>query len=665
MKQRELLLKLAVAALLLSIAFQVIFFGESFQRYGEKSIPVTVDHAVGYKIDGNQYLVNAEDPQLYLNYHSSVQLVYLKLKIPQKVDSYATLYFTEKGQVLDEAHSISQPIKAGTTDVYLKVPYGNYETLRLDVGNFPGESFQIEQIAVLSSPISILQTCLNKISLISTIVLFFLFMGLLYVIKRVNQNGVQDFSCLMEPESDIPLFFLKTMIPIGALLVFISMPLSSPDEVIHFLNSYAFSRGDAFPEVVDGALGKYIPANIVEFTEYWHPRVYEDVKFTINELIQMSHTASVSTSSIFYPSPVTGISPICYLMSSLGMLVGQGIGNLFNAEIVNTSPYNLMIYGRLGNLVFYIGVIYWALKLTPRFKRTMLLLSMMPMSLFLGTSINYDAILIPISFLTIAVVLKILNSRANEIVTSDIVLVLVCVFFLVAVKQVYAVLVLLFLAIPRKKYGTTKRMALCITAVAVTAFLAYIPNLIIGNISIDVVDPNAALRQEQTQFVLTHLGHTGKIILNNIKESYQSYLLMFFGNLGWLNVPLPVPMETIFYALLILIAGFECLSSPIWDQKWKRGLAAAGVIIGVMAIMLSMYINHTILYTTVGSHHIHGIQGRYFIPLFLPAVLIAANGFLTRLTSLNQYRKYADIICKNCAFICGLWTVLIVAWRFL
>ena len=474
-------------------------------------------------------------------------------------------------------------------------------------------------------------------------------------------------------------FFLAFAIVVGILLVFLTPPLNGPDEQLHFVNAYSVSRGRPFGTVTeDGVFSRNIPEGDARFLDRYPGRFVGNTteKFSYSDMIGESRNESSLGAMVHRGDPA---SPVGYLASAAGMITGTVIGKLFQENAVIPQPYNQMIFGRLGNLFFYIAVVYYALKIIPCMKRTMLLLAMMPMTLFQAASLSYDAELIPISFLFAALVMKLVSRKEQYIRNKDIGAVLFCVFFMVGAKQAYAApLLLLLLAVPRKKYGSAKRMAVCVSAVIVTGIIAYLPELIHQRIAAGAV-ANPVVSEAvsaQKEWVGNNLLKLPGIFLNTIWDRKAFYADSFFGILGWLDTPFPIPVTLTGLLLIGITAVIETCSGSLFsgNEWWKRLLSLGGVLIAFSGLLLVMYINHTPrpdVLNTIGGNLVEGVQGRYLIPLVFPIMIACSNGLLPYIRRKNRifaaWGKHGNIFDYTvygwCVFS-GILTVLIVLLRY-
>lgn len=166
----------------------------------------------------------------------------------------------------------------------------------------------------------------------------------------------------------------------GILIIYLTPPECSPDEATHFIHSYSVASGKFFPEVENGVMGRWLPKHINDFLidndSAKLDRQYEQ-KYSYKDMMENREYIEKSKEKVFVGvNTATGVSLISYLISSSGILLSRILGGQF------ASAYNLLIMGKLANLIFYGIVIYFALKITPYCKNIMFMIALMPMSIF-------------------------------------------------------------------------------------------------------------------------------------------------------------------------------------------------------------------------------------------------------------------------------------------
>ncbi|MCD8021946.1 MAG: DUF2142 domain-containing protein, partial [Lachnospiraceae bacterium] len=112
------------------------------------------------------------------------------------------------------------------------------------------------------------------------------------------------------------------------------------------------------------------------------------------------------------------------------------------------------------------------------------------------------------------------------------------------------------------------------------------------------------------------------------------FFTMLGSKLGWLDVDIP-QYYVVFSLLLLLLAinirdeRSEKIKIGLGQKAWIAFLCA-GCIFAVILVM-------TVSWTPMSYDHVVGVQGRYFIPLLIPAIWL----FKTELVSVKSVmRKY-------------------------
>jgi uncharacterized membrane protein len=113
---------------------------------------------------------------------------------------------------------------------------------------------------------------------------------------------------------------------------------------------------------------------------------------------------------------------------------------------------------------------------------------------------------------------------------------------------------------------------------------------------------------------LLHPFHFLRVVAVDYVVEIRRYLTELVGTLGWLDTRLPVPLLVTYMAVLVALVFLDP-SPRIKVRPWQRGIVAAAVLATMLLISASQYA----IWTPYGADLIEGIQGRYFLPLLLPA----------------------------------------------
>lgn len=153
---------------------------------------------------------------------------------------------------------------------------------------------------------------------------------------------------------------------------------------------------------------------------------------------------------------------------SIGELLPKGISKEFFRHfpaaigilcgiLLKLSPYWIIQLGELMSLAFYIIVCNRALQMTPIKKPLFEIVMLLPMCIQQASSINYDSVLLPLSFFYVAYILN-LKYEKDKIVVKDFIMLCVILIFFAVIKLPYALMGLLIFLLPWEKIEFQGRM---------------------------------------------------------------------------------------------------------------------------------------------------------------------------------------------------------------
>lgn len=399
--------------------------------------------------------------------------------------------------------------------------------------------------------------------------------------------------------------FLIFAIIFGIGFVFITPPFQAPDEIIHFYIAYEFSD---FNNILKLEQDKYIPESLVMTTN-----AFEDIPFhserkisvdKILNLINIPSHGSVADNKV--PFKFNLYSPIPYVPQIVGISIGK---------IFDLSPLVMMYFGRIINLVSWILLVYFTIKISPVAKWLFFLIALIPMSLFQSASLSPDAVTNGISFLAISMVLYYsLDDKKQRINKYDIFLIFLISSILSLSKQVYFVIPLLFILIPIKKFNSKKEY------ISILALLSFLIILLDISWYLHIKDsimeqlperiPVGVSMSGQFRYIINNPLSYISILINTIHVLGRFYINSFIGILGWLDTRLSGYIYDSYIPILLLVSIFDKRKDITINWKMRCIFGAVFCSIFIL-IMTSLYMT----WTKVGSELVSGVQGRYFIPI--------------------------------------------------
>lgn len=449
--------------------------------------------------------------------------------------------------------------------------------------------------------------------------------------------------------------FIYTIIIYGFLLIYITPPMQVPDENTHFLNSYAIAHLDIFPETNGEKIGRKFPLEICRFIENYQAFFLGGEEALKIQQQQFETYGSISWSQWQYEIYESinrsqqqfveywnaDTSPIAYIAPAFGMWLAE------NIKIVPTTPYNLLIAGRIANLVMFVFLASLTLSLTPILKKTILLLLLMPSTVSLAASLSYDAIIIGTTLLLFSLVLKSVCSE-KKISVGEIMLFIFIAVVLLSVKQAYFPLLLTAFCISIDKFPSKRAYIGTIVFCLFFAVILYIPYKLQCNTILSLAkqsNVNYMGQPNQVKYIMAHLYKIPELIVNSFLVYGSFYVNSFFGNLGRLEI-LFIPWYSCMYLFILLITILSELKIAQKINVTKKLIFAFAIICSVVLIFVGTYIIWTTNTIGIGADYVDGVQGRYFIML-VPFVCI-----LFCYNCSNKYILHNKFVRQICT---GLW----------
>lgn len=437
----------------------------------------------------------------------------------------------------------------------------------------------------------------------------------------------------------------------GILFAFANPPLQTPDETEHYLRTYAISMGrldfDAdrgYPEDVSRLLhtfpGAWVNAHtsagvgVDPDTEEEQP--YNTAGYALKQYGKDGTVQSVANSFAQYLSgqaddgdPVT--EPISFLiLPFLPGALGMAVARLFGLGALGC-----LYGGRLGNLAAYTLLCWLGLRSARKARPAFLCLMLLPMSLYMGASLSYDATLLACYYLMLA-----LLTRPQWTTRTAAVYAAACIFAN-GTKPYLNLLWVVLPLLPTKKEWKAKGSRLLWAAVCAAGALALTMAveqygvLMRHNYGTIARQGGEAVNGgEQLAFILSNPLRYLAVLLGTLYEN--DGFVGQLGLFGWKD--LPVAFLSLTGPLVLLAAALLCTART--DALGRRRLGGLGLFAALYGIgaMTAMYIT----YTPVGMVRIVGLQTRYFLPLWLLLALglaaLARRGLAPRLTATRAER---------------------------
>lgn len=429
-------------------------------------------------------------------------------------------------------------------------------------------------------------------------------------------------------------FFAVTALLLGGLLIMgIGTNQISYDEYAHAKSAYKLSFGSAI-ETTEAAM-QMVGNTLPYFNNPEERRLVEAYEDLMND---PSYIAPDIGHQSRFPRAETRV----YYPMAAGFYLGR---------VLHVGFADMVALAKLGNLLCYIIIVFWAIKMAKGYQMAVAGIGLLPNNIFIASALSYDALVTSCLLLGYVLLLNEFLTPEEKVKPRNALIMLLSFVVGCLSKPVYIVMALMLWFLPAKKFQN-KRMALLfkvsVTVVAgLMIYNIFFPTPVAGG-DYQLVS-NMAYSGDSRNVGTSTMGQISYILHNPL--AYTKTLLgEMFGMLGRYTL-FGEPFAAYAYLgsapfrvnwLLILLGLFAAVFA---DTKRKLGKGIAPLThlmnFGVAAIVFSsMYIS----YTAVGSSRILGVQGRYFIPLFLPFLScfmgLGAGGH-SKLPALRQ--KLADM----------------------
>ena len=426
--------------------------------------------------------------------------------------------------------------------------------------------------------------------------------------------------------------FLVFAIPLGLVFLIFLPPGESPDEINHFKRAYAITEGHFVSEVYDdtGHAGSELPDNIqLSLVRMPEKGAYATVTQKLSEpvSIEKSYTNYNNTSLYHWA---------CYLPQVVGIFLGR----LFGAS------FEVMAYlAEIVDFIIWAILIYFAIKLIPKFKSIILFVSLLPITLQEATSLAPDALAIGLGIFLISFVCYLTYTKKSQLSVKEIILLYLLAIMIDYCKIVYLPFVLLYLIIPSERFGSKR--AKWIHA-AVLGVLLLILNLTwLSTSSQFLMEFNEGVNtSEQVAGILRNPIRYVAVLFSSLNQNGGFYLTSMLGiNLGSFSFNLPTIFTYLSFAIFILL--FAQRHDSLKIKPFERAIFAATFLIIFLLIFTSIYVQ----WSPVGLPYVDGVQGRYFLPILLliPIAIVSSK----------PRSPQTEIVSADTIFCYGLTTNLI------
>ena len=409
---------------------------------------------------------------------------------------------------------------------------------------------------------------------------------------------------------------LKTVLLVflaGLVFVFAGAPLQVPDEIQHFLRCYALSEGHFDfngTRVFEGdiaILEKSFPAAFLNYHNYDNSIIsgFENYYNMLSESIK-KHEISEAFNFQILP----------YIFQVICILIGK---------LFSLSALGLMYASRIGGLILYCLISYFALNNCDRYKPVFIAVMFLPISIYVSASSSYESLIISSAYLLVSYYCK------NTITIKDLPLIIFAVS-VSAIKLPHLILIAIILFIPKNRIDIKlkgkkiPKWVIILIGVVATIVVYYLMTLYVsvmktGYPPTERWNPDVNI-MGQIEFILKNpFAYVSRLVLTLYENS------MFFnglGEFGYLDVH--IPMISYLSVISLFIASFFAINKNNKEKTFSIYVLLGFIAMFVAIIMTALYVT----WTPVSMIRVIGLQVRYFLPV-IPLLFITISYFCSKL----------------------------------
>ena len=610
--------------------------------------PSELANISGYEVKDNGFEMVEDDPQiLILNSVDEIHRIEIHLTEPAEKKIQVELYYIKDDKVLEKADVIT--LHRGDDKAVFRGIRECGELLRLDInGDFKLESLFVSGAHVSFSP--------KRFAIYLGGCIFFDICLAILMIKKWKQayrqitsayeraaNGLQSLGKRLH--LTIYRFYVLAAVLLSIAYSFLMPVTQVPDEATHVVRMCEAVGADGLYLQywqLTADIGAY---DVKDFHEIVDLDVYVDgylVKFDKERIDFKPH---FSLSAISY----------------LPMLAGVFLGYIMDMPILWC-----MQLGELFAIFFSVVLGYLALRLMPVKKELLCAILLLPMNIQQCSSLNYDAVLLPVCYLLIAYIFH-LKYRKEKVKWRDLLWLVLMLLVIAITKVLYVVLALLWFMIPIEhtdfkigrldfsKFFSKHKILLGLLVAVGFAAACYV----VRNVSY-VMALRACLMDPAQGFSMLKM---------TTEYMTREYLKSFVGNFGFLDAIVP-PWFVVF------VLGFLMLFTQVKNSKNRSIKMGQRILFGVLALFVAVLINASMITWTFFVSDMNpvtfeeyrlaikeigiilGVQGRYFLPM-APIAYMFWEGILK---IKKEHLLVWQVVYYAVTFTVPIWTILNRYW---
>lgn len=450
-------------------------------------------------------------------------------------------------------------------------------------------------------------------------ILLLLYAGICFIILLVGAANL--YLIYIKKEERVERYFLLNMLSWGMVYMLTFIPYTAPDEIAHVAGANMRANRIMGITETDEMGQAYVRAE--DETPPYDRKPDREVIANY-----YANFADKNIDDSKYVSYTGRIMPDTYFMAYLPQAIGIVV-----ARILHMNNSWLLMIGRLFSLFSYTAIVYLAIRITPRGKWIFYWISQLPIAIELAASYSYDSMSNAWVYLFVAMVLYYALEKTSISLKDQLAILFICLLGM-PIKAIYLPLVLLLAVVPKEKFkrGRMEQVIFVCIGIATTVLSVVWINVFSANAflssgtqieeaAVTYTESAISLQQRVEGYYyvipdfIRNLELCFRVTFHTLIENADDYLARMIGSrLGTYEYWLPNYVVYGFFIILVLI--FVLFKEETIVNKRQKQVMWIGALIS--AVMLEAIF---ILMSPRQEFVIIGIQGRYFLPMVLVALL--------------------------------------------
>ncbi len=575
-----------------------------------------VEAVSGYTQEGNTFLQASEDPNFMIPvraWKTNMVTVNFAEKLEENLN--IQIYYATKIKDFNEASSVRTVLEAGESQYQIGIPTGDYTKLRFDIdGSF---SLDTIQISAHHRELNYIKLVLYCVVVAVLLVLVWKYVYLVPGWYQKYSGKLYDFGSSHGVRQER--FFLIAALLFGIAFSFLLPPEQVPDEWNHF-NLMEMEFGTA--------------GYLDEIDKFYENIGSGNLPGNASAQIDMDLLKEHAGDRFSKEGKSWGM-PQILCVRHLPCGIGFYFGVLIGAPILVC-----LQLAELCSAIFYAVVGYFALKILPIKKELFCAVMLLPITLQQCSSINYDSVLLPVSFFLLAYIIHCIYEK-DKVGWKQVIIMMLLLVYIVLLKPPYALFAAFILLIPKEKWdlkiGKKFDLAVFIRKYFIVCVLAGVIVVALGGYvarNSQYIKTIAACFLDFPQYM--------KVLWGTLRTNGGFYVKSAIGVFGCLDTYATTGYYVLAILALVLFSQSDISTREKKVRIYKKDRAAyllvsVAIIVLVITIMFtwsfflrgydaSVGIQGYVDYMnalSVGD----GVQGRYYIPI-IPLCLLCIHGIV-------------------------------------